>query len=190
MIYKWNPNNEVDDSSIESFSIFIPRDYARGTTNTYPRANELEDVPNYKLIIFKQVGGVYTRKPTYVLWELPSGRLVSIILYPDGGIDFKQDEHKFILRETDELDRRIIKGFCKMYSSTLKYASHTPYKKDKYLSLISAAHFYKASKMPKRIKMGKSKYDMGWFYKDILEPYEESSQLGIFAEAKFIGEAI
>lgn len=189
MIYKWNPNNEVDDSTIESFSIFIPRDYARGKSSMYPKSDELEHVPHYKLIVFKQVGSIYTRKPTYVLWELPSRRRVSVILYPDGGIDFKEDEHKFILRETDELDRRIIKGFCKKYSSSLKYASHSPYKKNNYLSLISAAQLYKASQMPKRIKMGKG-HDLTQLYKNILEPYEEKAQLGIFAEAKFIGEAI
>lgn len=173
------------DDSVEDFILRIPRDYARGNTTTRPTYKKICEVPHYELHITHQVGSSYTRKPTYVYWTLPkSKRLVAIVLHPDGGVEFKKDEHKFIIRETDELDRRIILGFCKKHQSSLTDACHDFERgEDYYWDLVARASIYKASDMPKRIKTGKGSSDLTWFYKNSLEPYEEC---GIFDEVHFI----
>lgn len=168
---------------LNEYALCIPRAYARGESDKLVSRNEVDKIPHYTLYIERQIGRSYTRKPTYVYWELPkTKRLVAIVLYPDDGVEFKKDEHKFIIRETDELDRRIILGFCKKYQLELKHECHSDKERPDW-ELVGGATFYRASDMPKRIKTGKGSTDLTWFYKNMLEPYEEC---GIFSNLQFI----
>lgn len=180
MIVKINSNERK--SLLEGYSIHIPRAYAREETKEKP--DDPSEVENYELFIDKQMGSSATPRPTNIYWKLPkSGKYIVIELYRDGGLDYKPGpEHSFALRETDELDRRIVFGFCKKYRSTLISACHSRYR-DNDLGIINAARYYKASDMPKRIKIGKGKDDLSWFYKYSVQPYEE---IGIFSECQFI----
>ena len=194
MIYQASKSSDsivaTEKSAIESpkllneYALYIPRAYARGESNKLVSHDEVSKIPHSTLYIERQIGRSYTRKPTYVYWELPkTKRLVAIVLYPDGGVEFKKDEHKFIIRETDELDRRIILGFCKKYQSSLKDECHRDADVEPNWHLWAKAELYNASKMPKRIKTGKGSGDLTWFYKNMLEPYEEC---GIFSNLQFI----
>ena len=194
MIYQASKSSDsivaTEMSAIESpkllneYALCIPRAYARGESNKLVSRNEADKIPHYTLYIERQIGRSYTRKPTYVYWELPkTKRLVAIVLHPDGGVEFKKDEHKFIIRETDELDRRIILGFCKKHQWSLKAECHRDAEDEPDWHLKSNAAFYRASDMPKRIKTGKGSGDLTWFYKNMLEPYEEC---GIFSNLQFI----
>ena len=102
----------------------------------------------------------------------------------NGGVSFKPDEHKLLIRETDELDRRIILGFCKKHQWSLKDACYED-KED--FSIKSDALCYKASYMPKRIKQGSENRNI--VYLDKLEPYEENNttrELGMFSGVQFL----
>lgn len=113
-----------DDEKTETALLRIPRQHAR-TNTPYEKGFEgLDDVECYRLHIFSQVGDPYnTRRDTYIILELPSGLMVPIILYWNGGVDFDPEGRKYINREYDELDRRIIRGFCIRYRNSLIYAS-------------------------------------------------------------------
>lgn len=170
--------NIIEPSSLNEYKICIPKAYSREETKNMPM--DAEKVPHYELYIERQIGTVRNRRSTYIFWKLPkTGRMVAIELFMDGGVDFKPDERKYILRETDELDRRIVLGFCLGHQEALRYACYSD-KKD--IWLAGDARHYKASDMPKRIKRGKWDCDFTDFYID-LEPYEE---MGIFSECKFI----
>lgn len=114
-----------DDETTETALLRIPRQHAR-TNTPYEKGFEgLDDVECYRLHIFSQVGDPYnTRRDTYIILELPSGLMVPIILYWNGGVDFDPAGRKYINREYDELDRRIIRGFCTRYKNSLKCMSH------------------------------------------------------------------
>lgn len=193
MIYQASKSSDFIDATksaikspklLNEYALRIPRAYARGESTKMVSRNDIPKIPCYILYLEPQIGRNYTRKPTYVYWELPkTKRLVAVILHPDGGVDFKKDEHKFIIRETDELDRRIILGFCRKYHYHLINACHDDSDSgEPRFELKLASELYKASSMPKRIKTGKST-DLTWFYKDILQPYEEC---GIFSNVKFM----
>lgn len=175
-------NSNKQEPFLEGYFIHIPKAYAREETKENP--DDLSKVENYELFIDKQLGSSNTPRPTNIYWKLPeSGKYIAIELYRDGGLDYKPGpEHSFALRETDELDRRIVFGFCRKFHTSLIHACHSRYKEND-LSMINAARYYKASDMPKRIKIGKGKTDLSWFYKYSVQPYEE---FGIFSECHFI----
>lgn len=154
---KFKYNNEM----LDVFPIYIPRDYARGETDEKPDTNEVPNIPHYTLYIMNQPS---IKKDNIIIYELPSGLKVSIILYRFGGVDFDKDSRKNVLRETDELDRRIILGFCKYYNSNIGFAAddinnNKIFRK----SITDYAASYRHTMMPKRIKRGperdQDKYD-------------------------------
>lgn len=178
-------NNTILHNNInalnEGYELSIPMAYAREEDNVKISQEDVENIPHYELYITKQVGTVRNRRNTNIYLRLPkSKRLVNIILYMDGGVGFDPIFHKYIIRELDETDRRIILGFCSKYQEALRAACYMD-KEDKWLKMDALR--YKISDMPKRIKTGPSKFDFSDLYYD-LKPYEESSK--IFNKLAFI----
>lgn len=99
-----------------------------------------------------------SRRVANVFFKLPkSGRTVSVVIYPDGtGVEFERSLRRFVLRELDELDRRIILGFCRKWASNLHFACyHDDYDSTRIKeSLQQCGLEYKASMQPKRIRAG------------------------------------
>lgn len=168
------PIKLVDESAVLlEYAVRIPRGYAREENTTWLRPEDVKNVPHYELRIERQEGSHKTRRNTYIFLKLPkSGRYVSIILYPDGGASFDPKFHTWIIRELDELDRRIVLGFCIMYDSALRGMCHTDDERSRDWIEREAAT-YKASDMPKRLKPG-PKGNKLYPYDD-LTPIEESS---------------
>lgn len=173
---------EVERDVLTEYKICIPKSYSRGESDKYVPVKDCEDVPHYELYIERQIGSVRNRRDTYLYLRLPeSGMLVTIILYMDGGVGFDPKFHKYILRELDELDRRVILGFCLQNEGSLRwacYSNENEYKR----SLELKASKYNISQMPKRLKTGSRDNDFTSMYND-LEPYEESN---IFSNMKLI----
>ena len=164
----------------EDFEILIPRDRARGVNVDYDRLDRetVEQVDHYTLYVRQQPGSRYVRKDTDVYFKLPKSNMtVRIILYMDGGVNFDPKFHKYIIRETDELDRRIILGFCKKYQNALVNASHGDDWDAENLKHHSL--FYRATDMPKRIKTGSENRDSTDFYRklNLLQPYDENNNI-------------
>lgn len=108
-----------------SITLRIPRECARNNIYCFDRIEDLSYIECYEIYIFNQVGdALLTKKDTYLLLELPSGRIVNILLYHDEGVDFDPAQRKYILKEYDDIDRRIILGFCIRYKNSLKCLSH------------------------------------------------------------------
>lgn len=177
----------ISVSSLETkpmleYKICIPKEYAREESDEFLGSKKSCDVPHYEIYIERQIGTVRNRRDTYLYLRLPKSKmLVTIILYMDGGVGFDPKFHKYILREMDALDRRVVLGFCLKNESLLKlacYSSESAYKP----ALDLKAASYRASQMPKRLKTGSRGIDMTFAYSD-LEPYEESS---IFKDLQFI----
>ena len=148
-----------EDESNHGFSILIPRAYAREESNE--RIFNIEDarkVDHFELFIRRQVGTYMSRRVANVFFKLPkSGRTVSVVVYPDGtGVEFEKSLRKYVLRELDELDRRIILGFCRKWASNLHFACyHDDYRSTRIKeSLQQCGLEYKASMQPKRIRAG------------------------------------
>ena len=177
-----------DDEKTETALLRIPRQYAR-TNTPYEKGFEgLDDVECYRLHIFNQVGDPYnTRRDTYIILELPSGLMVPIILYWNGGVDFDPEGRKYINREYDELDRRIIRGFCLKHQTSLKELSHSPIKSkivDDWVG--SYALHCSENQFNKRLpKSGRTGVHMKYLHPKQLKPYEES---GIFNNVRFLNE--
>ena len=186
MIYSINENHNVQ--ILSEYAIRIPKAWARGEENDRPKSfEEVENIPHYELRIEKQIGSSRNRRDTYIYFKLPkSGKFIAIVLHMNGGVSFKPDEHKLLIRETDELDRRIILGFCKKYQYTLKDACYSDYES---YSAKSDALCYRASKMPKRIKQGPENIKV-YSWGQPLEPYEENNnmtrELGMFSGVVFL----
>lgn len=148
----------LDGGEIESYKLSIPQRYARLETDKRSSVEEVEDVPHYEIHIMDQVGNINSRDKTLAYFRLPhGGSMFSIILNRDGSVGFAKHEHKFILRVSDELDRRIVLGFCKMYSGNIASIAYgkNRYRKDKDAAwLRDEAASYNAGKQPKRIKSG------------------------------------
>lgn len=162
----------VSESEFEGYPILIPRAYAREETSVRTRKpEEIEKIDHYTLYITKQIGSVQTRRDTFVYIKLPqSGNYIPIILHVDGGVSFQPITKRLALKEFDELDRRIILGYCRKFHSTLVWESHNGYGRHKFY-LQQEAAYYKASHQPKRFKLGSEGHDFSRFYKN-LKPYE------------------
>lgn len=182
MIYTINNtavvNEIVSESIINGYSILIPRAYAREESDVKVRkVDEISKIDHYKIYISRQIGSIQTRKDTYVYVKLPeSGNYIPIILHVDGGVSFHPVNRKYALREFDDLDRRIILGYCRKFHSTLTKECHDDSKKSKFY-LQTEASYYRASHQPKRFKLGSEGNNFSRFYKS-LEPYEESHTEG------------
>lgn len=171
---------------IPGFWLYIPRAHARMETTVKPKIDHIPEDDRYEFYIFRQTGSRIARRDTYVLCKLPSGRKVAIVLYMDGGADWVKNDRKFALRETDEIDRRIILGFCIKHQDTLLDLSHSDFSKPssskRWLEYEALDFVYKM--VPKRPKRGSSGNDYTDFYRKSLDPWDEASS--IFNEVKFL----
>ena len=173
-------NRRISDSEYFNWKLCIPKAYARMETDEQPRLDEVESVDHYEIIIFKQIGTARNRRDCFVLCKFPNtDRYFRIILHMDGGVSYVKEEHKYMLRCTDELDRRIVLGFCMMYSGNLTGYSYSSNPRPNWWMQNNALE-YRAKDMPKRLKQGSKGNDFS--YTD-LEPYEEHT---IFRNLAFI----
>lgn len=143
--------SDIDDNN--TYKIMIPRAHARMETSIKPKLDELESVEHYSIYIVKQIGSIQNRRDTILFCNFPSSdRLFKVILHTDGGVSFEKSEHKYMLRVTDELDRRIILGYCMMYQVELRWLSYGD-KKPMWRDYSNALN-YRADMMAKRLKHG------------------------------------
>lgn len=179
----------VSESEFEGYPILIPRAYAREETDIRTRRpEEIEKIDHYTLYITKQIGSVQTRRDTFVYVKLPqSGNYIPITLHVDGGISFQPITKRLALREFDELDRRIILGYCRKFQSTMRSECHNGHGRSRsYLEREAA--YYRASDQPKRFKLGSEGNDFTRFYKD-LKPYELAPvkmEQNVFRNIRFV----
>lgn len=149
---------KLDGGEIENHKLCIPKKYARLESSKRIKTSEVEEVPHYEIYLPSQVGEFNNRDKTLVYFRLPDmEQMFSVILHKDGTVGFAKHEHKFILRVSDELDRRIILGFCKLYNgniSSICYGSNRYYINRDVSWLQDEAANYNASKQPKRVKSG------------------------------------
>lgn len=179
----------VSESEFEGYPILIPRAYAREETNVRTRKpEEIEKIDHYTLYITRQIGSVQTRRDSFIYVKLPqSGNYIPIILHVDGGVSFQPITKRLALREFDELDRRIILGYCRKFQSTLFWACHDAQHRNKFYLQNEAAD-YRASDQPKRFKLGSEGNDFSRFYKN-LKPYELAPvkmEQNVFGSIRFI----
>ena len=173
---------------IPGFWIYIPRSHARMETTVKPNIDHIPENDRYEFYIFRQIGSSVARRDTYVLYKLPSGRKIAIRLFMDGGADWVKEDRKFMLRETDELDRRIILGFCYRYQDPLADLSRTDFTKPssgkRWLEHEALDFTYKM--VPKRLKKGSFGNDYTDDYRAMgaIDPWDESSSL--FDDVNFL----
>lgn len=172
---------------IPGFWLYIPKAHARMETIVKPKIDCIPEDDRYEFYVFRQTGSSTVRRDTYVLYRLPSDRKVAIRIYMDGGVDWVKEDRKFALRETDEIDRRIILGFCYKYQNYLFDLSHTDFDK---LSSGKRKLEYNAldfvyTMVPKRIKKGSLCNDFTDEYRSIhaIDLWDESS---LFNDVKFL----
>lgn len=138
------------------YEIRIPIAHSRGETDYLPSINddEAKDLPCYQLYVTTQVGEYAYNMPkdTFIYFRLPKSRkLVPILVHPSRGAQFMRDTRKYVLRETDELDRRIVLGFCDNYRSHLVSDAHN-YEVDDSKWLKDQAWYYYYKRHAKRFK--------------------------------------
>lgn len=176
---------------LNEFEVRIPIESSRkGKGALSPSSDRINSVPCYQLYVEEQIGTSRNRRDTNIYFKLPkSGKLIRIILHMNQGVSFDPLYHKELLRETDELDRRIVRGFCLKYQSTLMDACYPPYnsRSDYQRELKLHGLHYRCTDMPKRLpRSGDQGIDSSRFWKD-LKPYEESNvDCGIFSNIVFI----
>ena len=165
-------NNDLEDNEYFNWKILIPKAYARMESTKRLRPEEVESVEHYTIYITKQIGTVHNRRDCFLYCKFPgSDRMYRIILHMDGGVSYEKLEHKYMLRETDELDRRIVLGFCIMYQHSLKDFCYSDSRKPDWW-MLSNASSYTCKMMPKRLKTGS---DGNYFNYPDLKPYEENT---------------
>ena len=182
-----NVHNDItSDSDWSSFSIFIPKAHARLETDIKPKIDNINSVDCYEIVIFLQIGSHRNQRDTYVLCKFPKcENYFKVIIHATGGASFEKSEHRFLLRVTDELDRRIVLGFCQKYSWDLITSSYRKTTKPDY-SLRNYAYHYTCKDMPTRLKSGPTGNRHPELYKNI-QPYEESSPIRtIFDNVAFL----
>lgn len=174
-------NNNIEDSEYFSYEIPIPRAHARMEDKSRVLPDQVKALEHYSVYITKQIGTVRNRRDCFLYCKFPSNdRLFKIILHMDGGVSYEKSEHKYMLRVTDELDRRIVLGFCKKYQGQLKTACYSDDREPSIFILNNAAE-YTHEMMPVRIKSGSAGNNFKYPH---LEPYEES--YNIFNKVAFI----
>lgn len=150
-------NVEIESDKLGVYTIYIPSEYARLESNERIRKrDDAKEISHYEIYIVHQ--GTKPLDSAILLFKFPnSDTKYSVLVTRDNGTSFMKDAHKNILRESDELDRRIILGFCNMYASNLIDATyHDGYHSmERTLDWLSnEALSYKSSMQPKRIKNG------------------------------------
>lgn len=178
----------------DTVKLLIPRKYARGEEDDV-YVKDIEKIDHYELRVLKQVGnynGAKYRKDTILLVKLPkSKKYMSMLLHPDAGISIDPKFHTQFLREFDEKDRHIIKGFCYKYHDWLINASHV--EDPGYVeSMYPHAKWFRYTDVPKRITCGRKRDDTE-FYRNLigdkLNPYDESYDCvnkNIFENIRFL----
>ena len=174
--------NIRDGSDTRIKQILIPKDHARCEGNGPKNLEELSKYKGefYTLYIFDQPGSFLNSRGTIVMWKLPSPSklLVGIQIYRDGGADFMKSAHKDILRNTDELDRRIVRGFCQKYHMAISSAAHDKEVFERYTgALQSYALDYTYNDMPKRLKNGPGTFYSGRLRNWVYNPKIDESTL-------------
>lgn len=175
-------DNSISDDDFYVYEVAIPRAYARMETKQLSMGEKAFEVEHFSIYIVQQLGTVRIKRDAIVLVKFPySDRLFKVTLYYNGGIEYSKEEHKYFLRESkDELDRRIINGFCAKYDKHLFEACHQdPYYGPDYYLLRKAA-MYNHKMMPLRIKHG----ERGIRYYPVPDPLDEGTN--IFANLAFI----
>lgn len=174
-------NNNTEDSEYFCYEIPIPRAHARMEDTSRVLPNEVNALEHYSIYITKQIGSVRNRRDCFLYCKFPSDdRLFKIILHMDGGVSYEKLEHKYMLRVTDELDRRIVLGFCKKYQGLLKTYCYSD-EREPNMFILKYAADYTHKMMPVRIKSGSAGNN---FHYPHLEPYEENCN--IFANVVLI----
>lgn len=174
-------NNNTEDSEYFSYEIPIPIAHARMEDSSRVLPDQVNALEHYSIYITKQIGTIHNRRDCFLYCKFPSSdRLFKVILHMDGGVSYEKSEHKFMLRVTDELDRRIVLGFCKKYQGQLKMACYSDEQEPNIFLLKNAAE-YTHKMMPVRVKSGSAGNNFKYPH---LEPYEES--YNIFAKVAFI----
>ena len=163
--------NLYDKENTEVELVQIPRQYARENIHFNPDEVDINSIDCYNFYLFKQGNGVkdINTHNIYVLLKLPSGKFVNIIIYKNGGAEFDPSQRKYVLREYDALDRRIILGFCIEYQTDFLVISNrnfntiSPVNIDE---LRSNARHFQERKINKRLKVGE--YDNNGIFKNIM----------------------
>lgn len=192
---KYDKNDNLKTPS--SICLCIPRAYAREETKEIPE--DASEVPHYELYITKQIGTWKNKRDADVYFKLPkSGRLIRIILHYEQGASYDNKYHTMLIRETDELDRRIVLGFCIKYSHLLRELCYAPGYNDisRRDRLITDARYYNVSMMQKRLKPGPRIPGITCMYPDDFKDHSDENPLlycentysnsGIFKYVKFI----
>lgn len=176
----------TNDSEWTSYKLLIPRAHARLETEERTKLVDLEKVECYEIRVFLQIGSHRSSRDTMVLCKFPNyDKYFRVNIHATGGASYDKSEHKFMLRVTDELDRRIILGFCQKYNSSLINASYSKSNKPDIMLQYNAAD-YTAKDMPIRLKSGPTGHRDLSFYHN-LKPYEESyHQYNIFENVSFM----
>lgn len=176
-----------DNEEINVALVKIPREYARENKHFNPYEIDIDTVECYELFLYHQVGEyMITKKDTYAFIKLPSGKLVNIILYHDGGVEFDPAQRKYVLREYDELDRRIILGFCIKHQEAIKNTSHKLLDNEDSFGLEYLRHKaigFNEKDLNKRLKTGRTGIYARRLDAREPKPYEE---MGIFSEVVFL----
>ena len=165
-----NLSTRLDDSDSYGWKICIPKKYARMESKKRVTPENVHTVDCYEIYITRQIGSSRNRRNTFIYIKFPNhDKLFTVILYADGGVGFAKHDHKYVLRVSDEIDRRIILGFCRMYQHNLtKYCYEDTNEPDRWI--LYNASSYTIDQMPKRIKSGSEGNSIE--YRD-LKPYEE-----------------
>lgn len=163
-------NCSIEDTDCNLYELCIPRDHARMESCKRVCIEDARCINHYSIYIAEQIGSVRNRRDCLLLCKFPtSDQLFGVYLFMEGGVNYVKYEHKYMLRVTDELDRRIILGFCLKYQDQLKRACYNHTRdQDGYLLLAAADYTYKM--MPVRIKHQRGSFDPQY---KTLEPYEE-----------------
>ena len=175
-------NHATDDTDYFNWAVRIPKAYSRMESDVKVKPEEVDKVDHYTIHITKQIGSPKNRRDCFLYCKFPnSERLYKIILHMDGGVSYEKSEHRFMIRETDELDRRIVLGFCKMYQGNLlSYCYSNNGTPDKWM--LRNATSYRCNHMAKRIRQGSENNSYPYHN---LKPYEEANR-NIFSNLAFI----
>ncbi len=181
------------NSTLVIGTLYIPRAYAREETKIRPK--DPKEVDHYEIVLLRQLGSPANRRSTYVLAQLPKSKeYVAVELFRrEGGADFIKRDHSKILRGTyDELDRRIILGFCIKYAGSLLdncYCNSNTI--NPWLKLYAKS--YRVSEQPKRLKRGDTGPHVFYGSKTLsyddereLTELERLGECGIFSNVEFM----
>ena len=175
----------LDKDNIKITPVLIPMAYAREETDEAPDIADIPNIPHYELYIVRQVETIEDYKPAIVLWKLPkTGIFVTIkAMVTPGRIGIEKREHTAIIRGSDELDRRIVYGFCHNNWSDIRIESFET--KGFWTNIDSDGYRYRASDAPKRIKLYSDEDDIPYInsHKELMRRMREKSDYNRYNES-------